>query len=80
MGEEGIHVENFLICIWRARGPARGPETPACTMEGGKYVEASRNRRRYAWGSLLGSEDTTSKRALTAAVSGVGEGSESTKL
>jgi hypothetical protein len=80
--DEGTHVENFRICIWRARGPASGPATPAWTMEGEKYVDASRNRRRYACGSrlkLFGSDDTTSKSASTTAVSGVGDGSDSTK-
>ena len=34
--EVGVHVECLRICIWRARGPASGPATPAWMTVVGK--------------------------------------------
>ena len=44
----GAHTEDLRRAVWRARGPASGPETSAWTRVFGKNAQASRKRRRRA--------------------------------
>src|SRR6267154_4187443 len=81
----GYHTDDLRMAICSARGPASGPETPACTSVAGKYPHASVKRRRMvmmvSWfepvreaDGELRDEVTAAKRASIMVFNAVGEG------
>ena len=67
----GHHTDDLRMTICNARGPASGPETPACTRVAGKYPHASMKRRRIvmivSWFDAVREADGTLRDEVIAA-------------